>query len=259
MLPPSHRSRPGAVHYQYGAAYGAHKAGLDKFAADMAVDFRPFGVAAVSIWMGAVLTERLRQIIDSGPEYAHLDYIAETPPEDVQYLKDRQAILDVIMRHARGHDRHDCELMNSCFWDDGVDEHGQFVTPGPEYGEWANKVHTAGYLLHMHNITNHTCEIDGDTAHCESYVIGAMLPRSVPGRAKFVSGRYLDRLERRDGQWRILVRRTTIEVEVEGDAKWPENEISKTFPKGAWDTADLSYARPLQRDSPSVHWDGETR
>jgi NAD(P)-dependent dehydrogenase (short-subunit alcohol dehydrogenase family) len=72
-------SAPGAVRYQYGAAYGAHKASLDKFAADMAVDFRPFGVAAVSIWMGAVLTERLRQIIDSGPEFAYLAGIAETP------------------------------------------------------------------------------------------------------------------------------------------------------------------------------------
>jgi NAD(P)-dependent dehydrogenase (short-subunit alcohol dehydrogenase family) len=67
------------VRYQYGAAYGAHKAGLDKFAADMAVDFRPYGVAAVSIWMGAVLTERLQQIIDSGPEFTYLDDIAETP------------------------------------------------------------------------------------------------------------------------------------------------------------------------------------
>ena len=72
-------SAPGAVHYQYGAAYGAHKAGLDKFAADMAVDFRPFGVTAVSIWMGVVLTERVRQIIDSGPEFGYLDDIAETP------------------------------------------------------------------------------------------------------------------------------------------------------------------------------------
>ena len=72
-------SAPGAVHYQYGAAYGAHKAGMDKFAADMAVDFRPFGVSVVSIWMGVVLTERVRQIIDTGPELAYLDDIAETP------------------------------------------------------------------------------------------------------------------------------------------------------------------------------------
>jgi NAD(P)-dependent dehydrogenase (short-subunit alcohol dehydrogenase family) len=72
-------SAPGAVRYQYGAAYGAHKAGMDKFAADMAVDLRPFGVAAVSIWMGAVLTERLRQIIGSDPKLAYLNDIAETP------------------------------------------------------------------------------------------------------------------------------------------------------------------------------------
>jgi hypothetical protein len=56
-----------------------------------------------------------------------------------------------------------------------------------------------------------------------------------------------------------VVRRTTIEVEVEGDSKWPENEISETFPKGAWDTADLSYARPLELDSRSLLWDGKTR
>jgi NAD(P)-dependent dehydrogenase (short-subunit alcohol dehydrogenase family) len=73
-------SAPGAVRYQYGAAYGAHKASLDKFAADMGVDFRPFGVTVVSIWMGAVLTERLQQIIiDGGPELAYLTDIAESP------------------------------------------------------------------------------------------------------------------------------------------------------------------------------------
>jgi NAD(P)-dependent dehydrogenase (short-subunit alcohol dehydrogenase family) len=72
-------SAPGAVHYQYGAAYGAHKASLDKFAADMAVDFEPFGVAAISIWMGAVLTERVLEIMASGPQFAFLDDIGESP------------------------------------------------------------------------------------------------------------------------------------------------------------------------------------
>lgn len=73
-------SAPGAVHYQYGPAYGAHKAGMDKFAADMAVDFQPFGIAVLSIWMGAVLTERLQKIIDEGgPGLAYLSDIAESP------------------------------------------------------------------------------------------------------------------------------------------------------------------------------------
>ena len=44
--------------------------------------------------------------------------------QDVQYLKDRQAIYDCIALHARGHDRHDVDLLTSVYHEDGVDEHG---------------------------------------------------------------------------------------------------------------------------------------
>ncbi len=66
-------SAPGSRHYVFGPAYGVHKAGLDKMAADMAVDFRDRGVACVSIWMGALLTERMRSMLAAEPEkYRHL-------------------------------------------------------------------------------------------------------------------------------------------------------------------------------------------
>ncbi|MDB5988070.1 MAG: family NAD(P)-dependent oxidoreductase [Nevskia sp.] len=55
----------GAVSYIHGPAYGVHKAGHDKLAADMAVDFRDHGVAAVSYWFGAVATERFK-IVTAG-------------------------------------------------------------------------------------------------------------------------------------------------------------------------------------------------
>ncbi len=70
----------GAVHYVFGAAYGAQKAGQDKLAADMAVDFKQFNVAALSIWMGAVLTDRLEAVIASDPQkYGGLRDKCETP------------------------------------------------------------------------------------------------------------------------------------------------------------------------------------
>ncbi|MET0250597.1 MAG: SDR family NAD(P)-dependent oxidoreductase [Novosphingobium sp.] len=75
-------SASGAVHYSLGPAYGAHKAGIDKLAADMAVDFdhAKVPVTAVSIWMGAVLTDRLRAIIDSDrARFGNLEAVAETP------------------------------------------------------------------------------------------------------------------------------------------------------------------------------------
>jgi NAD(P)-dependent dehydrogenase (short-subunit alcohol dehydrogenase family) len=73
-------SSPGSVCYMHGPAYGAQKAGVDKLAADMAVDFRGTGVATVSIWMGILLTERLQRAFDGKPEaYAETVKHAETP------------------------------------------------------------------------------------------------------------------------------------------------------------------------------------
>jgi NAD(P)-dependent dehydrogenase (short-subunit alcohol dehydrogenase family) len=73
-------SSPGSVCYMHGPAYGAKKAGLDKLAADMAVDFRGTGVATVSIWMGILLTEKLRAAFSGHPEaLAKTAEHAETP------------------------------------------------------------------------------------------------------------------------------------------------------------------------------------
>ncbi len=73
-------SASGSVHYVFGPAYGAHKAGMDKFAADMAVDFKEYGVAALSIWMGTLLTDRLKMVIESDrARFGHLEGKAETP------------------------------------------------------------------------------------------------------------------------------------------------------------------------------------
>jgi NAD(P)-dependent dehydrogenase (short-subunit alcohol dehydrogenase family) len=73
-------SAPGAVHYVFGPAYGAHKAGVDKMAADMAVDFREFGVAALSVWMGSLATGRVLDLIASDPaKYGRLRDVLETP------------------------------------------------------------------------------------------------------------------------------------------------------------------------------------
>ena len=94
---------------------------------------------------------------------------------DVQYLKDRAAVLDCIATHARGCDRHDVSLLTSAYHDESIDEHGTAHISGPEYAAWANAAHAATSETHLHNVTTHTCEIDGDEAHAESYVLVALL------------------------------------------------------------------------------------
>lgn len=62
-------SSPGSMHYCMGPSYGAHKAAVDKMAFDIGTDFADAGanVAAVSIWMGSLTTERLLGMMEAMP------------------------------------------------------------------------------------------------------------------------------------------------------------------------------------------------
>jgi hypothetical protein len=171
---------------------------------------------------------------------------------DVRYLLDRTAILDCVATHARGCDRHDADLITDCYHADGIDEHGAKISAAPEYGGWANAVHAATSQRHLHNVTTHTCEIDGDVAHAESYVLVALL--SPDGKtATLINGRYLDRLERRDGRWKISLRRSTVELMATVDAAILHTPAFQRqgYPKGVRDHRDLSYQRPLRLDAPA--------
>lgn len=66
----------GAVSYFHGPAYGAAKAGTDKMMADMAVDLAPYGVTAVSLWPGFVLTDAVRAL---PPEHIPADMRESLP------------------------------------------------------------------------------------------------------------------------------------------------------------------------------------
>lgn len=66
--------------YMHGPAYGAQKAGIDKFAHDMEHDLRGTGVISVSIWMGPLVTERSLIAQKTNPEqYEGFIEAAENP------------------------------------------------------------------------------------------------------------------------------------------------------------------------------------
>lgn len=176
--------------------------------------------------------------------------------KDVQYLMDRRAIEDVVHAHARGHDRFDVDLLTAAYHPDGIDEHGaSAINKGPDYAEWANAIHAQGSELCLHNITTHNCEIDGDTAHSESYVLVGLL--NPDGKSvRFINGRYVDRLEKRDGSWKIALRRCTVDLLIAGDASILEMPQFKAggYIKGDRDARDVSYQRPLSLEKQVNHW-----
>lgn len=160
----------------------------------------------------------------------------------IQRLEDRQAILDCIHRYCRGIDRHDDDIIASVFHEDAIDNHGSFIGGIKEFIRFANDGHAKTTLSHTHNITCHSVDIDGDVAHAESYVIFAL--RLPDEKTVHVGGgRYIDRLEKRNGEWKIALRRLVMDWRLEADgtawAKRPSQSVGK------WDKTDLSYARPF--------------
>jgi hypothetical protein len=171
----------------------------------------------------------------------------------MQLMQDRQDILDVIVSESRGRDRHDAELTARCYWPEGADEHGPTPFAASDYPQIANKGHAAAFAMNQHNLANHTCEIQGDTAYCETYVLGTLLSHD-ERVCTIAAGRYLDQLERRGGEWRILWRRSTVEAAMQGDASWLHTPPVKGFLKGTRDREDLSYHRPYAIGGPGARW-----
>ena len=180
----------------------------------------------------------------------------EALEQKIRYLTDRQEILDCIAANARGCDRHDPEILSGSYHGDGIDDHGQAnILPGQKYHEWANEVHSKGSIQNLHNVTTHLCEIEGDTAHAESYVIGLFF--NADGKTgRLLAGRYVDRLERRNGSWKIALRRSTVEVGLTADAEFMNSSYFREmgFLRGLRNRDDVSYQRPLSlEDTPEEH------
>jgi hypothetical protein len=187
---------------------------------------------------------------------ASLETRLATLDPQVHYLKDRREIFDVLKRYTRGADRHDKELVASAFWPEATISFGAPMSRD-EYVDWEEGV-LAGYAAHQHHVTGQTIEIDGDTAHVESYLVYFLVPRdrsadsagaATPGRAltsektRLGSGRYIERWERRDGEWRILVREYVEDLALLGDTV---DLCSAGRCLGTWDRTDFSYQRPLE-------------
>lgn len=160
----------------------------------------------------------------------------------VRHLLDRQEILDCVNAYNRGLDRLDGELIRAAYHDDAIDEHGPFVGDADAFTKFALEIEATFEATH-HGITTHNCSIEGDVAHAESYVYFLVTHRdkAIIGTGY---GRYIDRLERREGRWAIAVRRLLMDATFEV-ARSPWLGEAWDAARGRRDSSDLSYQRPL--------------
>ena len=165
--------------------------------------------------------------------------------DEVRALLDERAITTVLMRYARGIDRRDFALVASCYHPGATDDHGSFRGTVEEFIPW---VQTAleRFDTTMHLLGNVLIDLDGDTAHVETYCVAyhRLVGRDVDSIAGL---RYVDRFERREGDWRIADRTIVVEWNRVDDVVTPG--FGPGYVRGTHDHTDPVY-RHLSRQTP---------
>ena len=133
-------------------------------------------------------------------------------------IEDKEAIREVITAYAHAVDRHRWDIMDQVFHEDAT------FGFGPIKGSWQDFVVSAKSILTACTATHHQLgQIliagDGpDAAHAETYMTAMhIVPAGYPETDVFpdrgeeysatIAGRYVDRFEKRGGEWRIADRR----------------------------------------------------
>lgn len=167
-----------------------------------------------------------------------------------------EAIWENELRYTRGLDRHDLDLERPVFWPDAAISYGSLLNL-EDIDTWANVSH-ANNAAHQHHVTGLTLDVQGDVAHEEGDILyssdvvrdtsldvpGTATPgRAVAGsKATLGTGRYVNRYERRNGEWRMIVHEYVHDVSLRLDAI----DLCATGCLGRWDRTDISYLRPLE-------------
>ena len=129
-----------------------------------------------------------------------------TSNDSLQHVLDRMAIKDVLCRYAKGIDERRFDLVADCYAPDV-----SFRAPGATLEGREAVVESAKrvsvYKATFHLMANQLVTIDGDTANAETYCLAHHYYDIDGVEQEYILGvRYVDKLARQDGTWRITDR-----------------------------------------------------
>ncbi|RJF91365.1 nuclear transport factor 2 family protein [Sphingomonas cavernae] len=126
--------------------------------------------------------------------------------EELRLFVDREQIRDCLARLARGEDRRDAAMITACHWPDATSDYGIFSGNFDEYLAWVVPGSDA-IAATQHMLGQSMIDVRGDAARVETQVISYhRINMGAEERDVSIGGRYLDRMERRGGEWRIAAR-----------------------------------------------------
>jgi hypothetical protein len=180
-------------------------------------------------------------------------------------IADRQKIADLVLDYCRGVDRLDDALLRSTYWPDAIDNHGAADSNAMDFCDRVIPLLREHALSTMHLVANSLLVLDGDRASGETYVVAYHVLKSARSLDTFIGAdaaqtirdgvpqaawdapfeynagaRYLDRFERRGGEWRFAYRGLAFEWTQARPACVSLSLLNRA--RGRRDPSDPSYA-----------------
>lgn len=157
-----------------------------------------------------------------------------------QEMEERYCIEQVLRRYCRGVDRGDADLIRSVYHEDATDDHGGFKGKGVDFADRVVAAMQGRVQATMHNLHQTNIDLAGNAARVETYFTAYhRIAEDAGSRLETFGGRYVDRFEKRLGQWKIADRVVVYEwSKVELVAEEYPNEA---FTHGKRSKEDLSY------------------
>lgn len=165
---------------------------------------------------------------------------------NIDALADHQAIANNLAKHSRGVDRADENLLASCYFEDATVDYRFFAGPAVQFAGILSGAQKAGPVT-LHRTAQMAIALEGDHASSESYIMAyASGPdESGNGFQRLICGRYLDRHERRAGEWRLTHRTYVLDTNMNWPGAFapaPIGPLASHVPVGGHGSADAGIA-----------------
>lgn len=162
---------------------------------------------------------------------------------ELQRLRDHEEIRQAMYVYARGVDRGDQALLEPCFHDDAVDDHGNFSgSKSDALAALAKSAANPDTTASFHHLGNILIDLRGDEAFVETYFMASQR-KEIDGKTftRMRVGRYLDHFVREDGRWQVIHRRVVDDWSRLDEVMATAREVGPQNHHAARDRSDLSY------------------
>jgi len=161
--------------------------------------------------------------------------------DKMQRLLDHFEIRELLEAYVHAQDRADAQATIDVYHPDSWDDHGPIKDTGWNFADSATRELLTRWEGCLHLLGQSRIRVDGDQCGSETYFYCTMT-RKQDGQDMLdhMMGRYLDKVERREGEWKIKER--TCIVDWSASTPLIEDFVgAAAFAKGKRSAEDLSY------------------